>query len=73
MEEAGVDADAVTLAAWLTIGAMDVWTAFERAGQLLTFGAQLIKVETFVEYAVASWVAEGVQTGAAPLQEVMVL
>lgn len=70
MEEDGLDADAVTLAAWLTIGTMD---DFERAGQLLTVGAQLIKVETSVEYAVASSVAEAVQTGAAPLQEVMVL
>lgn len=74
MEEAGLDADAVTLAAWLTIGTMDVWTDVERAGQLLTVGAQLIMVETSVEYSVeTSSLAEEVQTGAAPLQEVMVL
>ena len=38
------DADAVTLAAWLTIGTMDVWIDVERAGQELTVGAQLVMV-----------------------------
>ena len=74
MEEAGLDADAVMLAAWLTIGTRDVWTDVERARQKLTVGAQPIMVETSVEYSVeTSSLAEAVQTGVAPLQEVMVL
>lgn len=56
------------------MGTMDVWTDFERAGQELTVGAQLIMVVISVEYSVASAsLAVEVQTGAAPLQEVMVL
>ena len=69
---AGVlDADVVTLAAWLTIGTIDVCG---RAGHELTVGAQLVMMLTWVEYTVATCaLAEAVQTGAAPLQEVMVL
>ena len=53
---------------------MHVWTDVERAGQKLTVGAQLIMVDTLVEWSVDfSSLAEEVQTGAASLQEVMVL
>ena len=74
VDSVGLNADAVTLAAWLTIGTRDLWTDFERAGQLLTIRAKLIMVETSVESSVATpSLVEAVQTGAAPLQEVMVL
>ena len=77
MEEAGLDvrdSAGVLDADAVTIGTIDVWTVVERAGQELTVGAQLIMVETSVEYSVeTSSLAETVQAGAAPLQEVMVL